>query len=265
MKKEVTVEITNLPNEVFWRGQFIRDLPQLRLLSREEKRALGTKAPDVEVESLIFGKYGIPRSNITNNFFGTDGTKLKPSRLHTNKRYCVVAPLLQTISVGILPPVKGVQYALKGEPLLKAKGKYLVFWFDTNKNIDWTRYKILTEYLYQRMVKSDDTIESLTARVERHKKMEGMTAQQKFLNADFRIVARVENISTGKTIGFVLSFVKNGKMEEAPFNIQTVEKYAVENRIRNMTPKFQLTYGALNELPTLFMNVTDKSHVQKRS
>lgn len=248
----VKCEITNLPNEMFWRGTLVRDLARLRILPASERKQNGRGKPDVEIKSLIAGTYYCFRRDV-NQFMDTSGSKLRVRNLHTNKQY-IVQTQLQPIKIGYLPPSKthkGVrtQYTLNGRAI--SQNTYVIFPLDDNNNVMWDKVKILSPSYFNRVVKSVDTMASLKKRVNRWKQQSGMTVTQKYLNADFRIVARIENATDYSLVGFVLSYAQNGKMMESDFSNAQVEELAKAHRIRNMTPStFQLTYGNILDLPT---------------
>lgn len=256
--KQVTYthcEITQLPNELFWRGAYVKELARIRLLSPVERRANGYGKPDVEVKSLLGGNYTCYRRDIDACFLDTNGKPIKSRNLYSNKIYMVQREL-PPVRVGILPPTKvrkgkRIQYTLNGRPL--KTGMYIVFQMDENENVLWDKMKVLSPSYFKRVAQLSDTAETVKKRGLRYKAKAGMTVKQKYLNADFRLVARIEDINTYRTVGFVLSFAHDGKMIENDYYTNQVEQLAKENRIRNMTPNFQLTYGRLDDLPTKFI------------
>lgn len=249
-------EITKIPSEFFWKGVVQTDLAFIRILSQKERRVRGYGQPDVEVRSALSGVYYIFRSEINKVCLDTDGKPLRANRLHSDKVYQVQLKINPT-RIAYLPPgsarrSKQTQYTLNGDTL--PTGRYLIFLADGGGNVVFDRVYKLSKGYFNRMVQPLDNARTVARRIRLWKSQEGMTKQEKYLQASYRIVAKIEDVTTYTVTGFVLSFIKDGKMCEEAFAIPVVEGLVKQNMVRNMTQNFMLTYGSIRDLPTMFID-----------
>lgn len=245
-------EITKLDSEIFWRGQLIRDVPKIRLLSWSERKEGGRQQPDIEVKSVIHGTYRVYRNFIGNVFQDTSGKPVKVSRLHTNKLYQVQAPVVPPVGIAFLPPSKLIRYTLNGKELNNSK--YIMFSLSADGRVLVQQAKVIAPKVFHKIVNVTDTAEKIAERVERKKSVDSNPAND-FLLGDCRIIGQVVSKSNYKVVGYVIGFLNEaGQGEEQPLPLDKVRVMVRERRVRNMTTDFKLTYGSLKELPSFYVD-----------
>lgn len=246
------IEIADIPSELFWRGQLIRDVPKIRLLSMQEKKENGRGQPDIEVKSMIHGTYKVYRSVVRDTFQDTQCKPIKVNRLHTNKAYQTQVPMVPPVQIAFLTPSRNIQYLLNGKPLNCTK--YILFSVSTDGNVLVQNAKVVSKKFFEKTVNVTDTVKSITKRLERKKATEDKPASD-YLLGDCRVIAKVISKSTWDVKGYVIGFIdEQGNNSEKPLPMDTIQTLVQERRVRNVSNNFRMTYGNLNELPAYYVD-----------
>lgn len=273
MANVINVEITNFPDYVYLKGIAKRDIIQLRLLSKEEKKGRKWGEPDVECISLWYKNYniatkGTPVEYITRKSASDMFYQIKPdnkgnikkfdSRVLTSSKKKYVTANLPGIPVLVLEPTKSKSkvYTLNGQPL--PKNKYLVFLLNENNQIMYDCPLFLSPKFFVAMIELNETSDEVKNRIMRYK-----TASSDRKDAQYRVVAKAIDKYTYVDVGFILSYIDDkNRNRESIFTMDKIEKLLESNNIRNM--KYEkamhnkkdlvLTYGSMKELPTHFVD-----------
>lgn len=252
--------MNKLPNEAFMRGEVVRDIAKVRILTPDEKKHRVPGSPDVHLKGVLAGNRMITRNDLLNTCTMMNGHKLTIGAMQNGKVYSVIIPSLGFKDVLIFkaPDSDHVDYAIE---IVQSNGKTLRRKLQPNTFILYRRgtdkgttvpivvdaqmlQKVaiitepsLKEYL-QRLHKAMLSIErteklkeetksnDIAQRVQAKRELKDSVA-----TAPYMLVAKVIRKGSYDVIGYVVS---NGKVKK-PMPLKQVQQLASQKKIRNCT------------------------------
>ena len=248
------VYVNKLPNEAFMRGQVIRDIAEIRILTPDEKKSRTPGSPDVCMKGILSGNRMISRNDLMNHCTMMNGHKLTIGAMQNGKVYSVVVPEgagFKDVLLFKATESNNVDYAIE----LKQSGKsirrklkpntFVLYRRGSDKEhtipviIDASALQKVVQITEPSLVDYLKRLQVAMANVERTDRLREETKSKLKENtnlAPYMIVAKVVKKGSYDVIGYVVS---NGKAKK-PMPLKQVQQLAHQRKIRNCT----LVHGA---------------------
>lgn len=259
------VYVNKLPNEAFMRGQVIRDIAEIRILTPDEKKSRTPGSPDVCMKGILSGNRMISRNDLMNHCTMMNGHKLTIGAMQNGKVYSVVVPGgagFKDVLLFKATESNSVDYAIE----LKQSGKSIRRKLKPNTFVLYRRGSdkehtipvIIDASALQKVVQITEPsladylkrLREAMANVERTDRLKEETKSNNIAQrvqakrelkentslAPYMIVAKVVKKGSYDVIGYVVS---NGKAKK-PMPLKQVQQLAHQKKIRNCT----LVHGA---------------------
>lgn len=237
----MNIDFEQIPNELMHEVLFVREICQATLLDREKRKSMGLPngSPDTLLVSLMGSKKLVRRDEILSNYKNTDGSAIRLSSWHYDKKYIVYRDECTPMRMFVVPNNSNISIEYKGNKIkngaciIKSNDKKVYIISQNNFRKQFKVTKVATKSDIRKLANSLKVTKELERRAkEQQNKWRPTNKKPLNENAIGLITGALVN-RNGAIIGYRVKNIKTNKLID--LSINKVKELCRNQKIKNMT------------------------------